>query len=56
MAFAAIQKTFLARHLGGRDQYRLPEGMRRLGEITAEPRTVVLARHGKCREKTGQYD
>src|SRR5262249_16701544 len=43
-SFAAAEK-FLAKHLGGRFQPdRTPEGSARVGELTVDPKTVVLAK------------
>jgi hypothetical protein len=40
----AMSEKFLAKHLGGRYQESMtPEVQKRLGEITVDPRTVVLA-------------
>ena len=45
MALWAASEAFFAKHLGGRAQKEMtPEVSKRLGEITVDPKTVVLAK------------
>ena len=45
MALWAASEAFFAKHLGGRAQKDMtPEVSKRLGEITVDPKTVVLAK------------
>lgn len=54
MAMVAAAEKFLAKHLGGRYQESMtPEVAKRLGEITVDPATVVLAGTGKKVEMIG---